>query len=130
MNVIETTGMLSDKMKTRMVDLEKEKAQLEKTLKIETVSKKNVEFTEQEIIDFLNKGKNLIKNKSTKDNKVIIDTFIEKIIVSEDNSNIDIHYNLSTLFLSDRSNVTKRNGDEGNRTPVRKAVGKDFSHHS
>lgn len=106
-------GMFHPSMKAKMDDLEQRKLNLIQDIEEARLQLNMHTPTENMVKNYLKKDKD-IKNKSPEEQKRIFQAYIHKIIVYEDK--FDIH----TI-------VTFDGGGEGNRTPVRNHIHKNFS---
>ncbi len=98
-NVVASTGMMSKSFQDKLSKLENDKEHLVGEIEI-AKNKDNFGYSIEEITNFLQLGKNL-SSKPFEEQKIIVETFIEKIIVTE-------------VEGINQSDVIMGNGDEEN----------------
>lgn len=108
-------GLFYPAMHTKMKELEERKSKIQLLIDEEKLKPK-IQISLEQIKKVLAIGKDL-QGKTFEEKRHIMDTFVEKVELFND-------------FFCLHVGVTIWNGDEGNRTPVRKPVHKNFSHHS
>jgi len=106
-------GMFHPSMKEKMDELEAKKANLTIKLEEAKLQAQTHAPTKEMIRNYLQKDAD-IKNKSPEEQKRIIQTYVKKVIVYDNEINIDTIVDLN-------------GGGEGSRTPVRKCIHTSFS---
>ena len=111
------SGMFHQSMRTKMDDLENSKEIITKRIneaqrQLNTISVPDKDIMYKYFSQYMN-----LTNKSLEQKRAAVETFVKKVIVYDDHTDIHIDYTII-------------HGAEGNRTPVRKPIHCSISHYS